>query len=98
MKNFQKANELFKAKGYDLNDESMITINELTNLVDGYFVNNPDLNLFKDADDEDKNISWRVYLVSVIEEVSVQVQGGELRQPTSDRELEDLTKLIPEIF
>ena len=92
MNNFQKANELLKAKGYDLNDDH---VDQLTDLVDDYFLTSPDSNLFEDANTEDGCDSWRTYLVCIIEDVYRQINGYEINQPTTDRELVDLTKFIP---
>jgi len=108
MNNFQKANELLKAKGYDLKngtekvyspqcgkdlDSGDATVCNLTDLVDGYFVASPDHNLFEDLDDFGD--PWRTYLVCIIEDVYNQINGYEIDQPTTDRELADLTKFIP---
>jgi len=108
MNNFQKANELLKAKGYDLKngtekvyspqcgkdlDSGDATVCNLTDLVDGYFVASPDHNLFEDLDDFGD--PWRTYLVCIIEDVYRQINGYEIDQPTTDRELADLTKFIP---
>jgi hypothetical protein len=96
MNNFQKANELFKAKGYDLKNDY---VDELTDLVDEYFIECPNSNLFKDANTVDGQDSWRSYLVCVIEDVYNQINGyGHVYNPTTDKELSDLTKLIPELF
>jgi len=107
MKNFQKANELLKAKGYDLKngtekvyspqcgkelDSGDATVCNLTDIVDGYFVASPDHNLFEDLDDFGD--PWRTYLVCIIEDVYNQINGYEIDQPTTDRELADLTKFI----
>jgi len=108
MNNFQKANELLKAKGYDLKngtekvyspqcgkdlDSGDATVCNLTDLVDGYFVASPDHDLFEDLDDFGD--PWRTYLVCIIEDVYRQINGYEIDQPTTDRELADLTKFIP---
>jgi len=108
MNNFQKANELLKAKGYDLKngtekvyspqcgkdlDSGDATVCNLTDLVDGYFVASPDHDLFEDLDDFGD--PWRTYLVCIIEDVYNQINGYEIDQPTTDRELADLTKFIP---
>jgi len=108
MNNFQKANELLKAKGYDLKngtekvyspqcgkdlDSGDATVCNLTDLVDGYFVASPDHEIFEDLDDWGN--PWRTYLVCIIEDVYNQINGYEIDQPTTDRELADLTKFIP---
>ena len=96
MNNFEKANALFKAKGYDLKNDY---VDELTDLIDDYFVDSPNSNLFEGANTEDGQDSWRTYLVCVIEDVYNQINGyGHAYNPTTDKELSDLTKLIPEIF
>jgi len=107
MNNFQKANELLKAKGYDLKngtekvyspqcgkdlDSGDATVCNLTDIVDGYFVASPDHNLFEDLDDFGD--PWRTYLVCIIEDVYGQINGYKIDQPTTDRELADLTKFI----
>jgi len=107
MNNFQKANELLKAKGYDLKngtekvyspqcgkdlDSGDATVCNLTDIVDGYFVASPDHNLFEDLDDFGD--PWRTYLVCIIEDVYRQINGYEIDQATTDRELVDLTKFI----
>ena len=96
MNNFQKANELLKVKGYDLKNDY---VDELTDLIDGYFVDSPNSNLFEGANTEDGQDGWRSYLVCVIEDVYNQINGyGHAYNPTTNKELSDLTKLIPEIF
>ena len=107
MNNFQKANELLKAKGYDLKngtekvyspqcgkdlDSGDATVCNLTDIVDGYFVASPDHNLFEDLDDFGD--PWRTYLVCIIEDVYGQINGYKIDQPTTDRKLADLTKFI----
>jgi hypothetical protein len=107
MNNFQKANELLKAKGYDLKngtekvfspqwgkeqDSGLAHVGNLTDLVDGYFVASPDHEIFEDLDDWGN--PWRTYLVCIIEDVYNQINGYEIDQPTTDRELADLTKFI----
>ena len=107
MNNFQKANELLKAKGYDLKngtekvyspqcgkeiDSGDATVCNLTDIVDGYFVASPDHYYFEDLDDFGD--PWRTYLVCIIEDVYNQINGYEIDQPTTDRELADLTKFI----
>ena len=96
MNNFEKANALFKAKGYDLKNDY---VDELTDLIDGYFIECPDSNLFKDANTEDGRDGWRTYFVCVIEDVYNQINGrGHAYNPTTAKELLDLTKLIPQLF
>jgi len=107
MNNFQKANELLKAKGYDLKngtekvfspqwgkelDSGDAQVGNLTDLVDDYFVANPDREIFEGLDEWGD--PWRTYLVCIIEDVYNQINGYEIDQPTTDRELADLTKFI----
>jgi hypothetical protein len=108
MKNFQKANELLKAKGYDLKNgtEKVFSpqwgtelesgdahVATLTDLVDDYFVASPDRNLFEDLDGFGD--PWRTYLVYIIENVYNLINGYEVDEPISDQQLADLTKFIP---
>ena len=110
MKNFQKANELLKAKGYDLKngtekvyspqwnkelDSGYAHVANLTDLVDGYFVDSPDHDLFEDLDDFGD--PWRTYLVCIIEDVYNLINGYEIDRPyetITDRHLADLAKFI----
>tara|TARA_R100001440_G_scaffold3767_1_gene8883 strand:- start:5206 stop:5493 length:288 start_codon:yes stop_codon:yes gene_type:complete len=91
MNNFQKANELLTSKGYDLKNDY---VDDLTDLIDDYFLTRPDSKLFQNSDTEDGCDSWRTYLVCIIEDVYNQINGYEIDQPTTDRELADLTKFI----
>ena len=107
MNNFQKANELLKAKGYDLKngtekvyspqrgkeiDSGGAHVDNLTDIVDGYFVASPDHDLFEDLDDFGD--PWRTYLVCIIEDVYNRINGYEDTILMTDRELADLTKFI----
>ena len=72
---------------------------DVTTILDGYFGDSPNSNLFEGANTEDGQDGWRSYLVCVIEDVYNQINGyGHAYNPTTNKELSDLTKLIPEIF
>jgi hypothetical protein len=92
MRNFQKANELLKAKGYDLKNDC---VDDLIDLIDAYFLEIPDSKLFKNSDSENGCDNWRTYLGCIIEDVYNQINGYDIDQPTTDQQLADLTKFIP---
>ena len=96
MNNFQKANELLKTKGYDLkNEHAMDVIDNLTDLIDEYFITAPDIDAWPTSKTRRGRDGLRIYLVCVIEDVYNQINGyGHVYNPTTDKELADLTKLI----